>query len=238
MKKLSLNFLVAAIAVAIISVAPQTASAQKTAKFRRSDNGVANQYIVVLNDTYLDKAVAEPSVRSNSEYLAYVYGGKVKDTFAAAIRGFVSEMSEAQAMKLSRDERVAYVEQDSYTTAEAVQSPVVWGLDRIDQRSVNLDTRYTYSTDASNVHAYVIDSGIRLSHSSFNGRATSDYDAINDGNQDCLGHGTHVAGTIGSSTWGGRKECEAPFGSGDGLYKLRDRFRPDHWPPLGIRQPR
>jgi subtilisin family serine protease len=112
-------------------------------------------------------------------------------------------MTEGQAKAISRDERVAYVEQDSYTTAESsVQASATSGLDRIDQRAFPLDTRYTYATDASNVHAYVIDSGIRTTHTSFGGRATSDFDLVNDGNQDCLGHGTHVAGTIGSSTWG------------------------------------
>jgi len=198
MKKISLTFLFAAVAVLLVSVAP----AQRTAKFKRVDKGIPNQYIVVLNESYVDKAVAEPSVRSNSEYLRYVYGGSVKKTFGRAIRGYVSEMTDAQAQRLSRDERVAYVEQDSYTTAEGVQSSATSGLDRIDQRAFPLDTRYTYETDASNVHAYVIDSGIRTSHVSFGGRATSDFDAINDGNLDCLGHGTHVAGTIGSSTWG------------------------------------
>lgn len=202
MKKFSLTFLFAAFTALIVSVAPQAASAQKTAKFRRADKGVPNQYIVVLNERYLDKAVAEPSVRSNAEYLGYVYGGKVKKTFGRAIQGFVGQMTENEAKALSRDERVAYVEQDSYTTAEGVQSSAIASLDRIDQRSYPLDTRYTYATDASNVHAYVIDSGIRPTHSSFGGRATSDFDVFNDGNQDCLGHGTHVAGTIGSSTWG------------------------------------
>jgi len=202
MKKFSLTFLFVAFAALLVSIAPQAASAQKAGKFKRAEKGVPNQYIVVLNDSYLDKVAAEPSVRSNSEYLRYVYGGNVKSTFARAIPGFVGTMSERQAIALSRDERVAYVEQDSYTTAEAVQSSAVWGLDRIDQRNAPLDTRYTYATDASNVHAYVIDSGIRTSHTAFGGRASSDFDLINDGNQDCLGHGTHVAGTIGSSTWG------------------------------------
>lgn len=198
MKKISLTFLFAAVAVLLVSVAP----AQKTAKFKRVDKGVPNQYIVVLNQSYVDSAVAEPSVRSNSEYLQYVYGGTVKRNFGNAIKGYVSEMTESQAMRLSRDERVAYVEQDSYTTAEGVQNSATATLDRIDQRAFPLDTRYTYATDASNVHAYVIDSGIRTTHTSFGGRASSDFDAINDGNQDCLGHGTHVAGTIGSATWG------------------------------------
>ncbi len=202
MKKFALTFLFTAFAALLLSIAPQSASAQKTAKFRRADKAVPGQYIVVLKESYLDKAAAEPSVKSNSEYLGYVYGGKVKNTFARAIPGFVSVMSERQAMALSRDQRVAYVEQDSYTTAENVQSSAVWGLDRIDQRAFPLDTRYTYATDASNVHAYVIDSGVRTSHASFGGRASIDYDPINDGYEDCLGHGTHVAGTIGSSTWG------------------------------------
>ena len=88
MKKFSLTFLLAVFAVSLVSITPQSASAQKMGKFKRADKGVPNQYIVVLNDSYLDKASAEPSVRSNSEYLGYVYGGKVKKTFGRTVPGF------------------------------------------------------------------------------------------------------------------------------------------------------
>ena len=202
MKKLAFTFLSYTLAVTLFSIASQSVLAQRYEKFVRAEKPVPSQYIVVLKDDYLDNSAAAASVRSNSEYLGYVYGGKVKNTFSHALKGYVGKMTERQAIALSRDERVAFVEQDSYTSAEAVQDSAVWGLDRIDQRGMPLDTRYTYATDASNVHAYVIDSGIRTSHTSFGGRATNDFDAVNDGNQDCLGHGTHVAGTIGSADWG------------------------------------
>ncbi|MCG5438852.1 S8 family serine peptidase, partial [Micromonospora foliorum] len=88
-------------------------------------------------------------------------------------------------------------------------NPPSWGLDRIDQRNLPLDSSYTYPNTASNVHAYIIDTGIRFSHNDFGGRATSGYDAVDGGSaDDCNGHGTHVAGTVGGSAYGVAKAVQ------------------------------
>ena len=201
MKKFWLLSLLLVVVLTTAALLPHSTSGQKV-KFRRSKNGVPNQYIVVLNPKYVDSFA--PAVESEAAYLGAVYGGKVKKTYASALQGFVSQMSEQAAVALSRDERVAFVEQDGYTFIESTQTGATWGLDRIDQKSLPLGTNYSYNTDASNVHAYIIDSGIRAGHVEFGGRATADFDAVGDGQNgnDCNGHGTHVAGTVGAATWG------------------------------------
>jgi subtilisin family serine protease len=87
--------------------------------------------------------------------------------------------------------------------ALTTQTGATWGLDRIDQRNLPLSGTFTYTNTGSGVKAYVIDTGIRFSHSQFGGRAISGFDAVDGGTaDDCNGHGTHVAGTIGGSTYG------------------------------------
>lgn len=183
--------------------AAQSVSAQ-FGKFRKSVNPVASRYIVVLNPKYVDKFSSEAAVESEAGYLRHVYGGEVKNVFANAMKGYVVHMSERAAMQLSRDERVAFVEQDSVISVEATETSASWGLDRIDQRTLPLNSQYSWSTGASNVHAYIIDSGIRPNHVDYAGRASMDYDAVGDGQNgvDCNGHGTHVAGTVGGTTYG------------------------------------
>jgi subtilisin family serine protease len=103
---------------------------------------------------------------------------------------------------LSEDFRVAFVEEDAVVTADATQSNPPWGLDRIDQRSRPLNAIYTFNWTGAGVFAYVIDTGIRTAHTQFGGRAANVFDAFGGNGQDCNGHGTHVAGTIGGSTFG------------------------------------
>ena len=124
--------------------------------------------------------------------------------YGSALTGFAARMGESAAKRLAADPAVSYVEQDQVVTLQDTQSGATWGLDRIDQRSLPLSTTYTYPSTASGVHAYVIDTGILTTHSQFGGRATSGYDFVdNDSNAtDCNGHGTHVSGTIGGSTYG------------------------------------
>ncbi|GAA1580657.1 S8 family serine peptidase [Actinoplanes couchii] len=124
--------------------------------------------------------------------------------------GFVSSMTAAQARRVAADPNVRSVEVDRVVSLAAVQKNPVWGLDRIDQRSVKLSKSYRPSADGDAVHAYVIDTGIRIGHTQFGGRASYGYDFV-DGNGsagDCNGHGTHVAGTIGGSTYGVAKKVK------------------------------
>ncbi len=157
---------------------------------------VPNQYIVVLKQDQLTVSVANDMMTRHR--------GRMQRTYSHALKGFSVEMSEAELNKLARDPRVEYVEADRILYINATQTPVTWGLDRIDQRSLPLDNSYTYNTTGANVNAYIIDSGVRMSHTLLAPRVTSGYTAINDGRgtDDCNGHGTHVAGIVGSSTYG------------------------------------
>jgi len=179
-------------------------AARKNDKLHKKAKPIPGNYIVVLDNV----AAGEPGEFSQAEQvrdvLVSAYGGKVKKTYKHALNGYAAEMTEAEAEALSEDPRVAFVEEDQVYTADATQTGATWGLDRIDQRDRPLNGTYVYNWTGSGVRAYIIDTGIRTSHTQFGGRASVSYDAVGDGRngQDCNGHGTHVAGTVGGSTYG------------------------------------
>ncbi|HEY7770899.1 S8 family peptidase [Longimicrobium sp.] len=154
--------------------------------------GIEGQYIVVLKDG------------ANPNAVAAIAGVSPRFVYTAALNGFSATLNAGQLNALQRQEGVSYIEQDQITTATATQSGATWGLDRIDQRDLPLNSTYNYTPTGAGVNAYIIDTGILTTHNEFGGRAVSGYTAISDGRgtTDCNGHGTHVAGTVGGTTYG------------------------------------
>ena len=154
------------------------------------------RFIVTLRDSVADPAaVASEHAASHGAEVAFVYTHALKG-YAATFRG-------GGISDVARDGRVAAVEPDGEVQAFTTQTGATWGLDRIDQRSLPLSTTFTYTNIGAGVTVYIIDTGIRFSHSDFGGRATSGFDSVDGGSaDDCNGHGTHVAGTVGGATWG------------------------------------
>jgi len=185
-------------------VAPSAAAAQKqTAKFHsQGARAVPGQYIVVLTDEAAGLLGNFSMAAQAADALTAAYGGQVERVYQHALNGFSARMSREAALALSQDPRVAFVEEDAVVSINATQTNATWGLDRIDQRDRPLNGTYVYNWTGSGVRAYVIDTGIRTSHTQFGGRASNVYDAFGGNGQDCNGHGTHVAGTIGGSTYG------------------------------------
>ena len=165
----------------------------------QSVSAIPDQYIVVFAD-----GTTDPAGRANA--LAKAHGANVRETYTAALRGFSANMSAQAAEALRNDPSVALVEPDQAVTiaGAGVQVGAPWGLDRIDQASATLDGNFAYPGTGTGVNAYIIDTGIRRTHTQFGGRVVPAYSVINDayGPDGCQWHGTHVAGMVGASTYG------------------------------------
>ncbi|MGW0842987.1 S8 family peptidase [Streptomyces sp. NPDC002787] len=184
----------------------QAAPAEGKVLAADSPTAVKDSYIVTLK-----KGAGLKAASSAGKDLVEEYGGTVKRTYKSALNGYSAELSATEAKRLAADPAVASVEQNQVFTVDATQSNAPWGLDRSDQASLPLSGTYTYPDSAgSGVTAYVIDTGVRISHAQFGGRAFNGYDAVSNDNvaQDGNGHGTHVASTIAGSTYGIAKQAK------------------------------
>ena len=171
-----------------------------------SPDPVPGEYIVTLRSRTPD--VVAPTVAA----LTGRHGGQVLDVYTQALQGYAVATTARQAEELAADPAVASVEQNGYVHASDITSPQSptpsWGLDRVDQHGTAGDNSYSWNADGAGVTAYVIDSGINTSLADFGGRASVGFDGVTPsiGGQDCAGHGTHVAGTIGGANYGVAKE--------------------------------
>jgi subtilisin family serine protease len=171
-------------------------------KLVRATKAVPGEYIVVLRDDEL--STRGESLSAATADLVKAAGGELMYAYDSALKGFAAKMGEEQAKALLADPRVDYIEENGVFEIDATQTGATWGLDRIDQAALPLSTTYNYTSTGANVHAYIIDTGIRRAHTQFSGRIGNHFDAITSGGtaEDCQGHGTHVAGTVGGTTHG------------------------------------
>lgn len=159
--------------------------------FSAQGQGVDGSYIVVLNED------------ANPRSVAAVAGVEPRFVYTAALTGFAAELNAGQLNALQHNPQVDYIAEDGVASISTTQSNATWGLDRIDQRALPLSTSYTYTNTGAGVNAYIIDTGIKFGHTEFGSRAVSGYDAVDGGTaDDCNGHGTHVAGTVGGTVYG------------------------------------
>ncbi|MDQ4032321.1 MAG: S8 family serine peptidase, partial [Actinomycetota bacterium] len=159
---------------------------------------VADQYIVVMRqgaNANANRIAAAAEARRN--------GAQILNEYSAALQGFAARLPQRALDALRGNVNIEYIEADQVMRINTTQTPATWGIDRIDQRNLPLSDSYTYSVTGAGVTAYIIDTGVRFSHNEFGGRAVSGFDAIDGGSaDDCHGHGTHVAGTVGGTAYG------------------------------------
>ena len=186
----------AAALAACADQSPTAGRATDAAPLLASGSAIQGQYVVVLREGADPRSVAA------------VAGVHPRYVYTAALNGFAASLNAGQLNALRHNPGVDYVEADQPFEARTTQTGATWGIDRIDQRNLPLSGTYTYTSTGAGVYAYVVDTGIQTNHPQFGTRAAVAYDALGGNGQDCNGHGTHVAGTIGSTTYGVAKSVQ------------------------------
>ena len=172
---------------------------------------IPNQYIVVLKDELVSSQMRLASLPAYADRIQAIHSfsgqmlaennivaaNNINQTYAEAVKGFAATLSSTQADRLKNDSRVAFIEPDRMFvlggkpgggTGSAPQV-TPWGIARVG------------SADGTGKTAWIIDTGVDLTHPDLNVDAArgrtfitlgSDANSPNDLN----GHGTHVSGTI------------------------------------------
>lgn len=209
------TFTKAMTAVALVAASVSTQAKSDKFVMASASTGIDNSYIVLYDNNLMSTTSAADYMSQQVSKLQAQFGVTVNNQWHGAVNGALIQATPEQAEAIAQQAGVALVEQNQRIQldplqAQPIQNNATWGLDRIDQRALPLSNTYQYDFDGSGVTAYVIDTGVRNSHSEFGNRARNGYDFVDndDVSQDCNGHGTHVAGTIGGSTYGVAKNVE------------------------------
>jgi subtilisin family serine protease len=165
---------------------------------------------VIGTNNLKTNAITKAGIEAYGKQIARRYGGTFKHAYGTAVKGFSLAIPNTKApdfvTAMEKNPNIDFVEEDLPVYATAITQPAPsWGLDRIDQFALPLSGAYNYTFDGTGINAYVVDTGILPTHSEFTGRVTlPGFSSIDDGRgiSDCNGHGTHVAGTLGGTTYG------------------------------------
>lgn len=187
------------VAVCTPAALAQAGNPPATHPFAQSKS-IPGRYIVVFQNSVSNPATETAIVMRG-------LGGQLHYTYSNALKGFAATLPDAALQGIRNNPNVDYIEQDQTVALKQVQSPenqATWGVDRIDQVDRPLNSQYYFNYTGAGVNAFIIDTGIRPDHVEFTGRLLTGYNVVADtnGTSDCNGHGTHVAGTVGGTTWG------------------------------------